>query len=270
MKVEDLDGLLLDHRLPRLAVAGDLDALTAGLREHEIDVLLYDPLYLSLLAGSSLQATNLYDTGPLLSAVTRACLDAGATPLLVHHTRKAIALGEPAELDDLAFAGVAEFARQWMLVNRRERFDPEQGVHRLWLGAGGSCGQSGLWAVDVDEGRLAEDFSGRKWEVTVTPAGKYWDAQLQERETRKSDAKRRQEEDDDRALLVALDRLDPRRCGAGLNRLREHCGFSRERVSRAVARLVEQGVVGQGEVDSEIGSGARRKVPGVWRVGGQR
>jgi hypothetical protein len=38
--------------------------------------------------------------------------------------------------------------------------------------AGGSCGQGGLWQVTVDEGQLAEDFTGRTWQVTVAAAVK--------------------------------------------------------------------------------------------------
>jgi hypothetical protein len=135
--------LRLATRLPQLGVSEELEALGAGLREHAVEVLIIDPLYMALLAGTNLQASNLYDMGPLLYRVARNCLDAGATPVLVHHTRKGLPTGGPADLDDLAYAGVAEFARQWLLINPRQKFDPGTGAHRLWLSAGAAAGNRG-------------------------------------------------------------------------------------------------------------------------------
>src|SRR5205814_2376923 len=105
-------------------------------------------------------------------AISRACLDVGCTPILAHHAKKNAAVdGEPMGLEDLAYSGVAEFARQWVLLNPRQKYDPETGTHRLWMTFGGSMGHSGVFGLDVVEGVLGDDFGGRKWDVTVLPSG---------------------------------------------------------------------------------------------------
>src|SRR5262249_47609882 len=123
---------------------------------------IIDPLYLCFPGANPL---SMFDMGPRLRAVSDACLRAGATPLLVHHTTEDVRPGKVPELADLAFAGIKQFARQWLLVNRRLPYRPERpGDHRLWLVAGGSAGQSLLLAVDINEGRLED---GRVWDVTL-------------------------------------------------------------------------------------------------------
>jgi AAA domain len=164
-------------KLPRLNHKGNRLALRRFLRENRIKVAFLDPLYLCLLNGSrSVSASNLYEIGPLLWQAAQACLDAGATPFFVHHATKTAARrtygsSEPMDLDDLAFAGIGEFARQWVLLSRREIFQPHIGRHRLLLSTGGSAGHSGCYDVTVDEGVLSDDFAGRKWEVQVRESG---------------------------------------------------------------------------------------------------
>src|SRR5262249_34682913 len=154
--------------------------------------VIIDPLYLCLLAGNveGRQASNLYDMGPLLLGIAQTCLDAGATPILVHHARKQNQAirgreGEPLDLEDLAYSGVAEFARQWLLVARREEFDPEVGEHELWLSVGGSAGHAGLYGLDVREGVLDDAFGGRQWQVIVQSATKTIQANARAKEERK-------------------------------------------------------------------------------------
>jgi hypothetical protein len=195
--------VLWGFSLPQLANPAHVECLSSTLAENKVEVLILDPVYLALLAGNERgqQASNLMDIGPLLMRVTKACLDAGATPILVHHTRKNLADPyQPIELADLAFSGCAEFARQWLLINRREKFEPGSGKHQLWMGVGGSIGQRGLWAVDADEGELREDFTGRKWDVVVAKGG-------EAREKAKNAKQERKDKEEDGTLLAHMEHL---------------------------------------------------------------
>lgn len=169
-----------EFRLPKLGDAKELRALASQAKDKGLKVLIIDPIYLSLLAGASnVKSTDMLQMGPLLASVAEALLEAGATPILVHHTVKHLRPGdrdgrfEPIEREDLAQSGFAEFARQWLLINRRARYEEGSGKHALWLGVGGSAGFSSTWAVDIDEGVLKEDFSGRTWVTRVVPRAKH-------------------------------------------------------------------------------------------------
>jgi replicative DNA helicase len=162
--------------LPRFDQDADLAQLHQRLRDCSAQVVFFDSLYLCLLSGNSTaSASNLYEVGPLLTRMRLACLDAGATPILLHHATKSSAQrgkGQPLDLDDLAFAGVAEFARQWLLLSRREEYQTGSGAHHLWMSVGGSAGQSGSWELEIAEGLPGKDFRGRRWGVKVRQAGK--------------------------------------------------------------------------------------------------
>lgn len=159
--------------LPHLNDPDDLAALGEFLRTQGIEVVIIDPLYLCLLsAGKPIEASNLFQMGPLLRVISQVCLDSGATPILVHHFRKNRDEPEdPPRLEDFAFAGIQEFARQWIMVSRRERFVPGDGIHKLWLAVGGSDGHSGEWKLIVGEGKANPDFADRKWIVEFEEEG---------------------------------------------------------------------------------------------------
>ena len=164
--------MLWSFTLPRLQDARERSVLKETLRENKVKVVIIDPLYLCLLDGASnVSASNLYEVGPLLLHTTRACLAAGATPVLVHHatqngSRQAAGTAKPLELDDLMFSGIGEFARQWLLVSRTQPYQPGSGEHKLLLAVGGSAGQSGCWQLNVRKGVLGNG-SRRTWRVDV-------------------------------------------------------------------------------------------------------
>jgi replicative DNA helicase len=292
-----LGNLFWSFRLPQVANPLHRSRMREGIKGLGFTVGLLDPLYLCLLTGGDareVEAGNLYHMGPLLRDLARICLDVGCTPILCHHTRKNLANGsDPLDLDDLAFSGIGEFARQWMLENRREPFDPQTGTSKLWLTVGGSAGQSGVWAVDVEEGVLADDFTGRKWEVEVKGVGDARQEMADQGESRKQEHQARQDKADDAAILNAIDLLmrpvpasptPPTRSGRKRKKkaveqdarqpdppsktaVQEQSRLSPARANRAVVRLLHAGVIEEVDVVIRVGKGkmTRRTVKGIRR-----
>ena len=173
IEIRSMEGrFFVGFQLPQLSIPEQLAELARVIRENGIKVVIIDPLYLCLIGAASIgrriEPSNLFDMGPLLLQISQTCLEAGATPILVHHFKKTgVDPNELPELDSMAFAGIQEFARQWILISRRKRFEPGSGKHELWFTVGGSAGHSGEWAIDIDEGVMNDDFQGRTWDVTV-------------------------------------------------------------------------------------------------------
>ena len=168
-----LANLFVGFTLPKFGVQESVAALEAFLDEGKFDVLFIDPLYLCLLSGdANAQASSLFDMGPRLLEIATICLKRAVTPILLHHFTKSKSQAQhgkwlPPELGDLSFGGVTEFARQWLLLSRREAYDDGQGLQKLYMRLGGSAGFSSLWALDVDQGTLNTDFEGQKWNVEI-------------------------------------------------------------------------------------------------------
>jgi hypothetical protein len=240
VKLQEVD-VLWGFDLPQLANSSHMAEVQRGITEHGITFLVIDPLYLCLLAGvgeGTVDAKNLFQMGPLFAQVSKTLLSAGCTPMLSHHTIKRPPNPfEPLDLEDLAYAGVQEFARQWILLSRRERYEPGTGTHKLWIEYGASTGQSGQWGLDIEEGVLGDNFTGRKWGVTVRPMHEVRQDRAEERAARKEEEAAEKTKDRDNAVLKAIDSMTSTNTVATVRQLRGFLGFRPATIEDSLTRL---------------------------------
>lgn len=181
----DYELALWGFTLPRLGRPQTKSELIKFVKDHSLEALVIDPAYLCLDLGGD--AGNLFEVGPKLFELTEVGQETGCTIVIVHHNRKSQkeSVFAPPELESIAWSGFQEWARQWILLGRREPYNPEQsGSHRLWLSVGGSAGHSGLWGVDVEEGSRS-DPGGRRWDVTVESTSVIISESIDQREAAK-------------------------------------------------------------------------------------
>lgn len=245
--LDQLNNLVWSPDLPKFGDAAHLDALEQFLVADEIEVLFVDPAYLAMPGDD---AGNLMKQGDLLRGVSSLCQRLGVTLVLAHHTKKNTgrdAFDTP-ELSDIAWSGFPEFARQWWLLGRRERYEPGTGDHKLWLSIGGSAGHGGLWAVDVAEG-VRSETTERQWSVEVRPASEARSEAEKGREDRRELERNERAATrlaNDKAMIVnTLTRLGEPATG---KTIRDHAGMRSDRFTPAVAELLREGIVEACEV----------------------
>jgi hypothetical protein len=244
--------------LPQFSSEPDLRELQNGLRNRGAEVCVLDPLYMGLLSGPDADpssASNLYATGPLLLALAQSCLEVKVTPAICHHFRRHIP-DPPAipELHWLSHSGIAEFARQWLLVSRREPFDPDV-PNKLWLSAGGSVGHSGLYAVDIDEGKMADDFTGRTWKVSVQGFSEAQEAKADQQRADKEKQQTEKHKEKRVRLLQAVDALAGKDGIASYNQAKVRACLNTDDMTRAVMDLADV----LEEVEITVGVGVKKK-----------
>jgi hypothetical protein len=165
----DFPGLHFCFSVPRLDSQADVDALESVIKTKGLQVAFLDCFY-RMLGEAADGTSNMFKMGSLLGALMDLQDRTGCLIILLHHTRMHSGYDEP-DLDDAAFAGIGEAARQWVLLNRRCKYDPDNaGHHELWFAAGGSAGHSELVALNIEEGSR-KDPSGRRFELELLSAG---------------------------------------------------------------------------------------------------
>ncbi|MBL8796595.1 MAG: AAA family ATPase [Planctomycetia bacterium] len=252
-----------EFRLPKLSQSAEVSSLVAAVKRHGLQVLVIDPIYLSLLAGDQdrrqpRQASNVFDMGPLLGDLSQAFQEAGCTLILVHHTVKHLPGAvsdrfEPLDREHLAMAGFAEFARQWLLINRRERYEDGTGMHKLHLRLGGSAGFGSLWAVDIDEGVIDENFCGRQWKVQVRTASELKDIEHQAVERQQQQKQKARQELDEMQILGVLKAIP---AGETATEIRKAAGISNSRsIMPILHKLCQEGKIEPIKIKKQGGRG---------------
>jgi AAA domain len=247
--------------LPQVANDSDLVGIYEAAKKHYSKVIIIDPAYLCLLGGSNVQASNVFEMGPLLLKLSELGTATNSTIILCHHCKKfSENPNDPPELEDLSMAGFAEWARQWLLTGRREPYSQGSGEHKLWLNIGGSAGHSGCYAVDVNEGRMDDRFQGRRWNVGVRTVADV----RQEKADRKAEWKERQAEataqEQEQRVLACLARFPS---GETRKHIRESIGMRNDVFNKTVERLFEQNKLEECSIEKE-----KKTYPGLKLVSG--
>jgi hypothetical protein len=167
LKLADVQGFYLCDQVPNLDNDLAVRDATQLLVDHEAQVGIFDPFYL-MLAHEGGNASSVFAMGAILRRMLEACRAAGAWPIVCHHFRKCQPIGQSPELSDLSQAGLAEFAGQWLLINRQRAYDEEQpGEHDLIVKLGSRLGFGSKWAMHVSEGK-PDGSCGRFWRPELT------------------------------------------------------------------------------------------------------
>lgn len=256
--LDQIDGLLFCFSIPNLSSPEHLQALRQFVKENKIEVLFLDPAYLMLPVGDA--AGNLFIVGGLLMELNKLSQETGLTVVLLHHLRKQIIdPSKPPELEDIAWAGFQEFARQWILIGRRTPYNPERGGHHeLWMNLGGSAGHSGLIGLDIDEG-TRQDEGGRIWQVNAITAEEARYRAAEEAEERKQGKKDRQFDAtraSNREKVLAVLQKYPE--GETKNRLAVDSRLNWKNLAVALEELQDEGTVEACEFSRDGETGGRK------------
>jgi hypothetical protein len=124
----------------------DLEEVTPGL-------VALDPLY--AYHGTATNASNLYEEGALLTAISEPCLAAGACLTVVSHFNKT---GSGRGLDRITQAGGQEWSDTWLLLSHRETPDVANGRFFLLFEVRSRQWGGSTWELDMELGRFDVDL----------------------------------------------------------------------------------------------------------------
>lgn len=265
-----IENFHLSAAIPRFDRPEHCVELERIIRKLDLEVVFVDPWYLACGAVGN-ASSNVYDMGNLLSDFSGIGARTGVTLVILHHTRKnLLSPHEPLDHTDLAGAGIAEFVRAWLLFNRRKKYNPSTpGLHKMWFTWGGSAGQSGLMAIDVDETR--DERNTRQWEIETLTAEQ---ARQREAESDEEDKEQRADKKRIRAMerkrlkLVGHLRANPD--GDSVNGIKSPCGLKTDEAETILGELEEAGFVERCEItksNRQKYSGYRLTREGLSRLG---
>ena len=229
LRICDAKGIRLDElgdclhwgfRPPMLTDAEHIATLAGFVIKHKIDVLGIDPAYLSMnLQGN--EASSQFSVGAVLQNLTTLQADTGCTPILAAHFRMHMLPGVMPSLEHIAGAGFGQWARQWVLLNRREAFSDENpGSHKLLFAFGGSAGHCGAYGLDIEEGYIQ---AGRVWKVSVSKLSEIREQRQADADDRRRTQEQRTHENHRVAILRVLKRFKD---GESMSSVRDLTGIS--------------------------------------------
>lgn len=220
------DNLFISYAAPKLCDPDHIAAIAKFIREHGIKVMIIDPMYLTLLTGQKdINAGNVLQMGDVLKGITRAVIEEGATPVLCHHTRKSNPSTrgkvKDLDLDDMSYSGFAEFARQSLLVWRREEMNGPKDNKLTIKTHGYKRGE--CWDVDIDETEWAVKVESRA--MAIKQSGRSEDDKARDR------------------IKLAIQKLDADQEPAHAKNIAKVAQIGKERLARLIENLVSDSFV---------------------------
>ena len=248
--LSSVEGMFVSFDIPDLTSQSSVAEIRRFIKKNDLRCLVVDPIYMAM-SGVADNASNVFAMGSRLAPLGDLVKQTGCAVVLCHHTRKTRENHfEPPKLEDIAFAGFQEFARQWLLLGRRVAYDPEQpGSHQLWLEVGGSAGHAGRWGLDIEEGSRA-DAGGRSWSVDVRGAGDVFRERAESASETKIAQKARAAERREQAaiekyapLAIAILKRQEYRDGATAKTIREELGCSNANKALVINSLLSESLI---------------------------
>jgi len=236
----EVANLIISDELPQFGPLEHIQALRALLADMQIEVLMVDPAYLCMATDGN--ESSLFAMGSMLKTIANVCQDAGVTLILAHHTKQHTGRDryDQPELEDISWAGFQEFARQWILLARRERYEPGSGSHRLYFVTGGSAGHSGSWGLDIDEGQFVIGQQ-RRFDVRICTTAEIRQERADSEEQAKADKQDEKINSVKEAIYNALRRC-PGQVGT-LSDIRARAGRNGQAFSVAFSECLDEGTV---------------------------
>jgi len=242
--------------LPPLYSRKDLDVMAGLIQERNYKAIFVDPVYLCLLdSNTASKAGNVFVMGAALQPLSEVGQKTGCLVGLVHHFGKWTDSNNfsPAELGELSQSGLAEWARQRLLLSRRSPY-MHDGKHSLYLTAGGTLGQADQLAVDIDEGYLSDAGLRTKWQVSV----KYIVQAQADDKIAKIEMKQAHAQETEAGRLERVDQfLGTKPDGEKASEIKEHVGCNDKAWKPILQKLLDSGRIVECQVKRE-----RRNYPG--------
>ena len=129
------------------------DSLRRDLVELEPVLVHIDPLY--AYHPASVNASNLFEEGAMLTELSSMCLASDASCIVTSHFNKT---GSGTDLDRITQAGGQEWSDSWFLLAHREKADVARGLFWLTLDIGSRQWGGSTWNLDLDVGRFDENL----------------------------------------------------------------------------------------------------------------
>ena len=238
---DDLANLLVGVKLPKFGNSLHQTTLANDIIRFKAEVVILDCAY-RCIPGDSV--SNQFAMGEVLDSIGMALEAVGATLVLLCHTPKHVAAGEPLELDNLAFAGFSEFAAQWLIVNRQRRYVPGSGRHDLWGVIGGRAGHSGTYAIGIDEGEFHQGVN-REWRVEVSKADEARKQQQGQREKEREEKQAEKLESNRKRICNTAAKFPE---GESKTIIRDRTGLRSDTFNPAWASLLDDGILVEVEI----------------------